>query len=253
MSKKKTERTLIIPLLAMVLCCAMFVGTTYAWFTISVSNKNNRIMTGILDVGLYQVENTDGALIETPVTEETTFFVDAKWEPGSVCYENFRVKNEGSLPLKYELALKWSDYNFIKESSESQSGPSLTDVLRVAVVEGHIDTAEEKDAVLAKIEAAKQSGSAEKCSGTLVGMVNTGEAVNIATDQLTIVVYWPESENDSIYNVSSNTVLSEDTKLFAELGLVLTAIQTNGEADSFSAGFDDDAAFSGQEESKNEE
>ena len=248
MRKKNTERTLISALLAMVLCCVMFVGTTYAWFATSVSNKNNQIMTGNLDIVLYQVEGMDGTLTEVPVTETTTFFEDAKWKPGAVYYENFHVKNEGSLSLKYELALTWSAHNFIKESSESLSGPALTDVLKVAVVEGHIGALEEQDAVLAKAEAAIQSGSAEKCSGTLAGMVNTaGEAVNIATDQLAIVVYWPESGNDSIYNVSSNTVLSEGNKLFADLGLVLAATQASSEADSFSAGYDEGAAYPSQE------
>ena len=94
----------------------------------------------------------------------------------------------------------------------------------------------------------RADGSAEKCSGTFAGMVNTaGEAVNIATDQLAIVVYWPESGNDSIYNVSSNTVLSEGNKLFADLGLVLAATQASSEADSFSAGYDEGAAYPSQE------
>lgn len=237
MKNKNTERTLISTLLAMVLCCAMFVGTTYAWFAKSVSNMNNTIITGNLDVGLYQVESTGGNVTETPVTEETVFFEDAKWEPGAVYYENFYVKNEGDLSLKYELALKWSACNFIKESSESQSGPSLTDVLQVAVIKGHIGATEDKNTVLAKVEAAKQSVS---------GSVENSE-------QLAIVVYWPNSENDSIYNVSSNTMLSEGNKLFAELGLVLAATQASSEDDSFSVGYDDDAIYPIQEGEGNEE
>ena len=47
---KSTKRALVSSILALFLCFAMLLGTTYAWFTDSVSSDNNIIKTGTLDV-----------------------------------------------------------------------------------------------------------------------------------------------------------------------------------------------------------
>ena len=54
MAKKRSfKRALIMAILSMVLCLSMFAGTTFAWFTDSVTSSKNVIKAGNLDVELY--------------------------------------------------------------------------------------------------------------------------------------------------------------------------------------------------------
>ena len=53
MNKKNTKRALLTSVLSLTLCGSMLVGTTFAWFTDSVSSTNNVITAGNLDVELY--------------------------------------------------------------------------------------------------------------------------------------------------------------------------------------------------------
>ena len=88
--QKNTKRALLASLLSLVLCVAMLVGTSFAWFTDGVSTANNKIVAGNLDVALY---NIDGG-VETEVTEETNLFDSGSlWEPGHVEVVNLKIAN----------------------------------------------------------------------------------------------------------------------------------------------------------------
>jgi predicted ribosomally synthesized peptide with SipW-like signal peptide len=53
MTKKRSTKTaLLMSVLSLFLCFSMLLGTTYAWFTDSVSSANNIITAGNLDVVL---------------------------------------------------------------------------------------------------------------------------------------------------------------------------------------------------------
>ena len=56
--KRTTKRTLALSLLVMLLCVAMLVGTTFAWFTDSASTAVNKIQAGTLDVQLLMYDGT---------------------------------------------------------------------------------------------------------------------------------------------------------------------------------------------------
>jgi predicted ribosomally synthesized peptide with SipW-like signal peptide len=49
-----TKRALLTSVLSLVLCFAMLLGTTFAWFTDTVTSSGNVIQVGDLDVELYQ-------------------------------------------------------------------------------------------------------------------------------------------------------------------------------------------------------
>ena len=49
---KATKRALLSSALALFLCFAMLIGTTFAWFTDSVTSANNIITAGNLDIEL---------------------------------------------------------------------------------------------------------------------------------------------------------------------------------------------------------
>ena len=57
----------------------MLIGSTFAWFTDSVSSGKNRIVAGNLDVELEYYDGTDWQAVDgnTNVFEE-----GALWEPG---------------------------------------------------------------------------------------------------------------------------------------------------------------------------
>ena len=104
---KATKRTLLLSVLAMLLCMVMLVGTTFAWFTDSASTAVNKIQAGTLDV---QLLGTD----DTSLEGKTLSFKKAAghegeeilWEPGCT-YElqPFKIKNNGNLALKYKIQI----------------------------------------------------------------------------------------------------------------------------------------------------
>ena len=77
MNNKATKRALVSSVMALFLCFAMLLGTTFAWFTDSVISGNNKITAGNLDVELdYYV---DGEWVS--VNGSTDIFDDeALWE-----------------------------------------------------------------------------------------------------------------------------------------------------------------------------
>ena len=110
-NRKSTKRALLGSVMAMVLCMAMLVGATFAWFTDTASTGVNKIQAGNLDVVL-EMQNADGKWVSAE--GKTLDFVkaaDAKgeailWEPGCT-YElpALRISNNGNLALKYKVAI----------------------------------------------------------------------------------------------------------------------------------------------------
>ena len=108
-NKKTTKRALLSSVMAIVLCLAMLIGTTFACFTDSASTAVNKIQSGKLDVALEM--STDGTNWETAEGKTLTFkTADNRaadkilWEPGCT-YElpQLRVVNKGNLALKYKI------------------------------------------------------------------------------------------------------------------------------------------------------
>ena len=108
-NRKSTKRALLGSVVAMVLCLAMLVGATFAWFTDTASTGVNKIQAGKLDVAL---EMKDAAGQWVSAEGKTLDFVKAAegeavlWEPGCT-YElpAVYVKNNGNLALKYKVTI----------------------------------------------------------------------------------------------------------------------------------------------------
>ena len=56
---KSTKRALFASVMALFLCFTMLLGTTFAWFTDSVTSGNNIIKSGTLDVEMYWADGTE--------------------------------------------------------------------------------------------------------------------------------------------------------------------------------------------------
>ncbi|MDD6203468.1 MAG: TasA family protein [Firmicutes bacterium] len=106
---KATKRALLLSVMAMLVCVAMLVGTTFAWFTDSASTAVNKIQAGTLDVGL-EMKDAEGNWVDAE--GETLGWVAADgreqdqilWEPGCT-YQlpDLRLVNYGTLWLKVKV------------------------------------------------------------------------------------------------------------------------------------------------------
>ena len=54
---KTTKRALLSSVMAILICVAMLIGTTFAWFTDSASTAVNKIQAGTLDIALEMKDN----------------------------------------------------------------------------------------------------------------------------------------------------------------------------------------------------
>lgn len=110
---KYNKRALLLSVLALMLCAAMLIGTTYAWFTDTATAGVNRIQSGTLNVALEMKDN-DGNWVSAE-GKTLQFLVDGKiptegtqilWEP-KCRYELplLRVRNDGNLAFKYTVVI----------------------------------------------------------------------------------------------------------------------------------------------------
>ena len=115
-NKKTTKRALLSSVMAIVLCLAMLIGTTFAWFTDSASTAVNKIQAGTLDVALEMATQwSGGEPIDWGTAEGQTLrwmAADGRgedmilWEPDCTYNLNqFRIVNKGNLALKYKIAI----------------------------------------------------------------------------------------------------------------------------------------------------
>ena len=106
-NSKSTKRALISSALAILMCVAMLIGTTFAWFTDTASTGVNKIVSGNLDVVLEM--NIGGEwvdangktlpfLVAGEIPAEGT---EILWEPGCTYrVPELRIRNNGNLSLQ---------------------------------------------------------------------------------------------------------------------------------------------------------
>jgi len=120
---KSTKRALFSSVVALILCFSMLLGTTFAWFTDSVTSGANVIQAGTLDVDLYMWKGavTDDTNRVEITNESTPIFggagslaaqndpANTLWEPGKTQVVYLSIANNGSLDLKYKVAIEVYD------------------------------------------------------------------------------------------------------------------------------------------------
>ena len=106
-SSKSTKRALITSALAILMCVAMLIGTTFAWFTDTASTGVNKIQAGNLDVDIIDLQghSLDGKTLKWQKASGAEN-EDVLWEPGCTYYLTpFQIQNKGSLALKYKVVI----------------------------------------------------------------------------------------------------------------------------------------------------
>lgn len=153
-TKKTTKRALLGSVIAIALCLVMLLGTTFAWFTDTANTAVNKIQVGNLDV---QLEYSKDFVKWTKVTDTTKLFEDSTlWEPGHTEVFYLRVKNAGTLALKYTLGL----YNLYENSGKNVAGHRyyLSNFVKMGAVDATAAYANREEAINAVSAEAKLIG-----------------------------------------------------------------------------------------------
>lgn len=99
-----TKRALLTSVLSLVLCFAMLLGTTFAWFTDTVTSSGNVIQTGNLKVKMeWEEGNVALDVADWKDASAGPIFNNKTWEPGRIEAKHIKITNVGTLALKYEL------------------------------------------------------------------------------------------------------------------------------------------------------
>jgi len=227
--QKTTKRALLLSALSLLMCVSMLIGTTFAWFTDSVTSGTNRIMSGNLDVDVYYGDIEDENSIEGV---DTLFNGVTLWEPGAVAYENLTVVNKGTLALKYLMSVAFTEENHMVEG-----GYALSQILRVGLVEGGVEDGLTRKEVLESVDIWKEMTQFEFYGELLA---NTND------ETVGVVIYWEPTAGDNDWNVNNGKVTSDGLDyLHINLGISLEATQLASEYDSFDNTYDKKARIPG--------
>ena len=135
MTQTKTKKALLMSVLSMVLCVAMLVGMTFAWFTDTASTGVNKIQAGELKIKLLGANDRELSK-DTSLTWQKAAGHEAEevlWEPNCTYnLETFKVRNAGNLAVKYKVILKATDIT-------NKDGKTLLDVLEWKVNGKNVD------------------------------------------------------------------------------------------------------------------
>ena len=223
---KRTKRALIASVLALVVCAAMLIGTTFAWFTDSVTSGRNTIVAGNLDVELEYATATEGTLGGwTSVNDATDLFGDGLWEPGYAQVVYLRVRNAGTLALRYQLSM-----NILSETAgvnvDGQTF-NLSDELQYGAVLNQSVPFANRDVAIDAV-----TGPVALSTAYTSGEMHL--AANAEPQYLALVVYMPKT-------VGNEANYRGDVVPTIELGVNLLATQDTVEEDSFDNLYDQDA------------
>ena len=242
-NKRATKRALLTSVTALVMCVVMLVGTTFAWFTDTASTGVNKIQAGNLkmEVTYKNAETLNNSLTDTkfePVTKEIPVFNNnAFWEPGHVEYVVLKIRNAGTLALKYKLGINIAN----ETGSTNVYGDEfkLSNSIRFAVIDG-----DQSNLGRDKLVAAAGEGTVLNAGYTdedhhLVPAAKADGATTFSEKTVTLVVWMPKSVgNEANYKVAEGI-----TAPSIDLGINVAATQYTYEKDSFDEKYDEDAAY----------
>ena len=225
---KSSKRALLLSALAIVLCIAMLIGTTYAWFTDTASTAVNKIQSGNLDV---QLEYSKDFSEWKNVTEVTKLFEDSTvWEPGRTEVVYLRVKNAGTLALKYTLGI----YNLYNSTGKNVLGNKyrLSDYVKLGAAEADAAYADRAAAINAVDADAKLISDIDNS-----GMVGASLEPN-DTKIYALVLYMPTEVGNEANPKNKDPYWAAKMSF----GISVSATQAMSESDSFDNTYDEDAA-----------
>ena len=212
-----TKKSIFASAVALLLCFAMLLGTTFAWFTDSVTSANNIIQSGTLDVEMYWAEGTeDPSNTSWNDASKGAIFNNDKWEPGYVEVRHIKIENKGTLALQYKITIV-----------ANGEVTDLSDVIDVY----YLDPA----AQVVNRDQLTDNNKLGTLTEVIANLANTGTGslAKGETDTVTLALKMQELAG----NEYQNTALCD-----GGFSIQLLATQTTGEFDSFGDDYDNNAA-----------
>ena len=227
-STKSTKRALLTSALAILLCVAMLIGTTFAWFTDTASTAVNKIQAGNLDVKLMY--STDMQTWKV-ATDQTKLFDDnALWEPGYTQVVYLKIVNAGNLALKYEAGFS---KNYTSNRGKNVNGDwyRVDNYLKIGTAETATKFAN-REAVWTAIAATEKTLAKD--------VMLTNEWITLGAGKestpFAVAIYMPTS----VGNEANASRLRPSS--VSGLGIEVRATQATVETDSFNSNYDANAA-----------
>ena len=211
---KSKKSALLMSFTSLLICFAMLVGSTFAWFTDTATTGVNKIVSGKLKVDLVAADGETsltgegGKLLwtqkvvgttEEPVLEAVKTEGLPLWEPGvNFLTQGFKIANKGNLALKWKVEVNKGT------TADNAGGYDLLNVIDFYVVTETTATDEPTETPLAAFEGQlKEENSVSAETYYIKGHMQE-EAGNdyqgLTLDGITVTVYATQLnyENDSI-------------------------------------------------------
>lgn len=211
-NSKSTKGALLLSSISLLLCFAMLLGTTFAWFTDSATSSGNKIVAGNLDVALLMHDGSDYADISensAPIFGTGSIAQDNNaetlWEPGKTQVAYLAIQNDGNLDLKYTVGL-----DVVNEKND------LYKVMKYAIVP---DAKPDSAPVTAWTSGNSVVVGTQSVSGDVT--LKKGE-----THYFALAVHMDEDANNDYQNGE------------VSFDLTVLAAQINSESDSFGTSYD---------------
>ena len=186
MTSKSTKRALISSTLAILMCVAMLIGTTFAWFTDTASTAVNKIQAGTLNVDIVDKNGNslDGKSLSFRNVKGDT---DILWEPGATFnLDSFKIVNKGNLAFKYKVIISGVNGNakLLEAIDFTISGEKLTDWDGILLPEGKTATTDNE--VVGATDLITISGTMKKEAGNeYQGLSIDGIGITVVATQYT--------------------------------------------------------------------
>ncbi len=229
--KHSTKRALVASILTLCLCFTALVGTTFAWFTDSVTSANNIIKTGNLDI---KAEYTLDGETWKDFDGASDLFQRGAWEPGHTEVVAIKITNAGSLALKYKVNM-----NIVEEivgKSVQGNDIVLSELLEVSTLTQQTGAIGDITVALAfngENKVAYENTASFKDSNVLK---EEKELAPEAAHYLVVKVDMPETVGNEANHDGTNMPS-------IEFGIDILATQFTAESDSFGNGYDEDALY----------
>lgn len=232
---KSTKRALLMSALALLMCVSMLIGSTFAWFTDSVTSGRNKIVSGNLDVVLeYKTPDSQDEWKE--VTSDTVLFGEkGLWEPGHTEVVALRIRNAGTLALKYDLAT--TVYEEVAGTNVYGDSFKLSDHLEIGY------SAINGDGQIGDIFMGMMLGSRDNANS-----LTNSEFGKSVDNPYPIIM--PGDAHVCALAISMPTTVGNEANYktgtdapFISFGVTLLATQATVESDSFNNQYDKDATY----------
>lgn len=221
-----TKRALLTSVLSLTLCFAMLLGTTFAWFTDTVTSSGNVIQTGDLDVEMYYAAGTeDPATAGWKNADGVAIFNYDNWEPGYADAKHIKIVNAGTLAFNWMLRITSS--NTVSDLAE------VIDVYYFATADAYTRSDLANARLLGTLRDVMNTDKniSRDVNGTLypAGTENV-PADKVGKTEFTLVLVMQEDAGNEYQNLS----------IGSDLSIEVFATQVSHEEDSFDNTYDND-------------